>query len=243
MTKRNSILSENKKLVAQALRHEVKINLYSYFMPKIDSISKIIIKINMSKSIETSKIKAAHPQFDVATFITDRFSPRAFSEKNISNEAINTLFEAASWAASANNEQPWEFYYAHKGTEGFQKIWESLMGGNQPWAKDAAALVVTVARTSFESNGSANGSALHDLGMANATLLLQARTLDIFGHPMGGFDRVKATEILNLDENRVPVCVIALGYLGDAEQLIEPFKTRELSPRSRKTVDQFVKKI
>ncbi len=117
------------------------------------------------------------------------------------------------------------------------------MGGNQPWAKDAAALVVTVARKTFAANGNANGSALHDLGMANATLLLQARALDIFGHPMGGFDREKATEILNLDEDRMPVCVIALGYLGDAEQLIEPFKTRELSPRSRKTVDQFVKEI
>ena len=197
----------------------------------------------MLETIETTKIKAAQTQFDVAPFITDRFSPRAISEKSISNEAMNTIFEAASWSASANNEQPWEFYYAHKGTEGFQKIWESLMGGNQPWAKDAAALVITVARKTFAANGTANGSALHDLGMANATLLLQARALDIFGHPMGGFDREKATEILNLDENRVPVCVIALGYLGDAEQLIEPFKTRELSPRSRKTVDQFVKEI
>lgn len=197
----------------------------------------------MSETIETTKIKAAQTQFDVATFITKRFSPRAFSKKSISIEAMNTIFEAASWSASANNEQPWEFYYAHKDTEGFQKIWESLMGGNQPWAKDAAALVVTVARKTFAANGTANGSALHDLGMANATLLLQARALDIFGHPMGGFDRVKATEILNLDEDRMPVCVIALGYLGDAEQLIEPFKTRELSPRSRKTVDQFVKEI
>ncbi len=197
----------------------------------------------MLETIETTKIKSAHTQFDVAPFITDRFSPRAFSEKSISNEAMNTIFEATSWSASANNEQPWEFYYAHKGTEGFQKIWESLMGGNQPWAKDAAALVVTVARKTFAANGNANGSALHDLGMANATLLLQARALDIFGHPMGGFDREKATEILNLDEDRMPVCVIALGYLGDAEQLIEPFKTRELSPRSRKTVDQFVKEI
>jgi nitroreductase len=197
----------------------------------------------MLETIETTKIKSAQTQFDVAPFITERFSPRAFSEKSISKEAINTIFEAASWSASANNEQPWEFYYAHKGTEGFQKIWASLMGGNQPWAKDAAALVITVARKTFAGNGNANGSALHDLGMANATLLLQARALDIFGHPMGGFDRIKATEILNLDEDRIPVCVIALGYLGDAEQLIEPFKTRELSPRSRKTIDQFVKEI
>ena len=197
----------------------------------------------MLESIEITQIKAAQTQFDVATFITERFSPRAFSENSITNEAMNTIFEAASWAASANNEQPWEFYYAHKGTEGFQKIWESLMGGNQPWAKDAATLVVTVARKTFAANGTANGSALHDLGMANASLLLQARALDIFGHPMGGFDRAKAAEILNLDEDRMPVCVIALGYLGDAEQLIEPFKTRELTPRSRKSVDQFVKEI
>ena len=139
------------------------------------------------------------------------------------------------------NEQPWEYYYAHRGSDGFQKIWECLMPGNQPWAKNAAVLVVAVSRNTHAANGKHNVTALHDLGMANATLLLQARSLGIFGHPMGGFDPAKATALLQLDENRSPVCVFALGYLDDPEKLEEPFKTRELTPRSRKPVEEFAR--
>ncbi len=197
----------------------------------------------MTETIEITEIKAAHTQNDVASFITKRFSPRAFSEKSLSETVMNTLFEAASWAASANNEQPWMYYFAHKNTEGFDKIWSCLMPGNQPWAKNAAALVVTVARKTFERNGSNNMAAEHDLGMANATLLLQARDLDVFAHPMGGFDKIKAAEMLDLDENSLPICVLALGYLGDVEQLEEPFKSRELSGRSRKPLAEFVKQV
>lgn len=197
----------------------------------------------MIKTIEIEEIKAAHTQYDVAPFITNRFSPRAFSEKSISETTMNTLFEAASWAASANNEQPWAYYFAHKNTEGFDKIWSCLMEGNQPWAKNAAALVVTVARKTFERNGKNNVAAEHDLGMANATLLLQTRALDVFAHPMGGFHKDKTIEMLGLDENNVPICVLALGHLGDAEQLEEPFKSRELTPRSRKSLEKFVKQV
>jgi nitroreductase len=197
----------------------------------------------MSETIEITEIKAAHTHYEVASFITERFSPRAFSEKNISETLMNTLFEAASWAASANNEQPWAYYFAHKNTEGFDKIADCLMPGNQVWAKHAAALVVTVAKKTFERNGNNNVAAEHDLGMANATLLLQARALDVFAHPMGGFDKIKAAEMLGLEENSVPICVLALGYLGNAEQLEEPFKSRELTPRSRKPLDEFVKQV
>lgn len=197
----------------------------------------------MSETIEITEIKAAHTQYEVASFITERFSPRAFSEKNISETVMNTLFEAASWAASANNEQPWAYYFAHKNTEGFDKIADCLMPGNHVWAKHAAALVVTVARKTFERNGSNNVAAEHDLGMANATLLLQARALDVFAHPMGGFDKIKTAEMLGLEGNSLPICVLALGYLGDAEQLEEPFKSRELTPRSRKPLEEFVKQV
>lgn len=189
---------------------------------------------------ETVKIKAAQIQTAVAPFITTRFSPRAFSDKAISQETALSLFEAASWAASANNEQPWEYVYAHKDTPGFQQLWECLMPGNQPWAKNAALLVVSIARKTFAANGNPNGSAPHDLGMANANLLLQAGSVDIFGHPIGGFDRAKATELLQLDENRAPLCMFALGYLGEADSLEEPFKSRELTPRSRKPLESFV---
>ena len=197
----------------------------------------------MTETINTTEIKAAHTQYGVAPFITNRFSPRAFSGKNISDEVMNTLFEAASWAASANNEQPWMYYFAHKNTEGFEKLAECLMPGNHVWAKNAAVLVVTVAQKTFAKNGNPNVAAEHDLGMANATLLLQASTLDVFGHPMGGFFKDKAADVLGLDDNSAPICMLALGYLGSPEQLDEPFKTRELTGRNRKPLDQFVKEI
>ena len=194
----------------------------------------------MVETIETKDIKSAQSHFNVAQFITARFSPRAFAETNISHETMNTLFEAASWAASANNEQPWLYYYALKGTEGFDKLAALLMPANHIWAKNAAVLVVSAIRKTFAANGNNNGSAEHDLGMANANLLLQAAELDIFGHPMGGFYRDKAIEALGLDENQKPMCMFALGYLGDVEQLEEPYKARELMKRSRKPLETFV---
>ena len=197
----------------------------------------------MTETIETQEIKAAHTQFGVAPFITKRFSPRAFSEESISPEVINALFEAASWAPSANNEQPWMYYFAHKNTEGFEKLAECLMPGNHIWAQHAAALVVTVARKTFEGNGNSNGAAEHDLGMANATLLLQAAALEVFGHPMGGFFKDKAADVLGLEGNSAPICMLALGYLGSPEQLDEPFKARELSGRNRKPLEAFVKEV
>ncbi|MBL7817921.1 MAG: nitroreductase family protein [Saprospiraceae bacterium] len=191
-------------------------------------------------AIETKEIKAAKTQYGVASFITDRFSPRAFSDKEISAETMNTLFEAASWAASANNEQPWVYYFAHKNTEGFNRLFDCLMPGNRPWAKDAAVLVVSAARKTFAANGNNNVAAAHDLGMANAQLLLQACAMDIYGHPIGGFDKQKTAEFLEMGENLQPLCMFALGYLGDAEQLEEPYKSRELSERTRKPLSEFV---
>jgi nitroreductase len=191
-------------------------------------------------NLDTIQHKAAAAKHGVSAFITDRFSPRAFSDQAISEETMNTLFEAASWAASANNEQPWRYFYALKGTPGFDQLVATLMPGNQPWAPNAAALVVTVARKTFAANGNNNGSAEHDLGMANATLMLQARQLDIFSHPMGGYQKDKAKELLGLDDTQAPMCMIALGYLGSPDSLEEPYHTRELAPRTRKEIGEFV---
>jgi nitroreductase len=197
----------------------------------------------MVETLDIKEIKAVQTQFSVAPFITARFSPRAFADTPLSHETMNTLFEAASWAASAMNEQPWVYFYALKGTDGFEKISDCLIPFNKSWAHNAAALVVSVARKTYAANGHHNIAAEHDLGMANTNLLLQAADLEIFSHVMGGFDRAKAAEILNLDENHSPMCVIALGYLGELEQLEEPLKSLELMPRNRKPVNEFTKQI
>jgi nitroreductase len=184
-------------------------------------------------------IKIAKTTYPVLDVIKNRWSARAFSSKDISDEELNTLFEAASWAASANNEQSWQYIYAKKGTEAFDTIWNCLLPGNQPWAKHAAALIVAVARKTFEANNTLNAYAGHDLGMANAHLLLQARAMNIYCHPMAGFNKIKLTENLNLSENQDAFCVIATGFLAEAETLEEPFKTRELTARKRKNISEF----
>lgn len=187
-----------------------------------------------------SQIKIATTEHDVLDIIKNRWSPRSFSDKVIPENDLYTLFEAAGWAASANNEQPWQYFYASNGHDGFVQIADSLFGGNKTWAEHADVLIVAVARKTFEANQSENAVALHDLGMANAHLLLQASFLGIYSHMMGGFDKAKISETLNLNDKQDAVAVIALGYLDDAEKLEEPFKTRELTPRVRKPLDAFV---
>jgi nitroreductase len=190
-----------------------------------------------------SSIKIAKTNFPVLEIIRKRWSARAFSDQAITDVEINTLLEAASWAASANNEQPWQFLYAQKNTEGFNKIWNCLMPGNQPWAKNANILLVSIARTTFEASQKPNPFGMHDLGLANSNLLLQATEMNIYSHPMAGFDKAKLITDLNLSENQMPICVIALGFLAPANTSEEPFKERELTPRNRKAVSEFAFKI
>lgn len=180
---------------------------------------------------------------NVHPLIQKRWSPRAFSEKLVSEEDLNTIFTGASWAASAMNEQPWQYVYAVRGTPGFHSLWECLLPGNKPWTKQAAVLFVAMQRHTFNSSGKQNKWATHDVGMANAQLLLQATSLNIFGHLMAGFDAEKLKTLLELGDNISPVCMGVLGYLGEPDQLEEPYKSREKAPRSRKALEEFVKKL
>lgn len=192
----------------------------------------------------TTATKVAQSQYKLADFITHRWSPRAFSEKTIDQPSLHTILEAATWSYSANNAQPWEYYYAHRAdVQGFQKLLSCLLPGNQTWAKQAAVLIVAVVRKNFD-NGHPNPFAKHDLGAANANLSAQALTMGIYTHIMGGFDPLKTKEVLNLvEEEREAVVCIAMGYLGSAEQLEEPFLSRELAPRSRKAVSECSQRI
>lgn len=193
--------------------------------------------------LETEKIKKATVEHEVHPLIQKRWSPRSFSDKDIPESELMRLFEAARWSASANNEQPWQYSYAFRGTEGFEKIWDGLLPGNQPWAKNASVLVVAKARGTFTKSGKANAWAVHDLGMANAQLLMQATQQEIYAHFMAGFDKEKIKASLSISENVEPICVIALGYLGEAEALEEPYRTRELTPRNRLNISAFTNQV
>lgn len=188
-------------------------------------------------------IKVPDTEYDIHPVIKKRWSPRAFSDRQIEKEQLLELFEAAGWAASAFNEQPWRYVYAFRGTPGFDRLWNCLSSGNRPWTKDAAVLIAVLQRNTLTKTGKVNHWATHDVGMANAQLLLQAAHRDIYGHLMAGFDKKAVTELLELDDDVQPVCMAALGYLGDPDQLDEPYRTRELTPRSRLPVDAFTEEL
>jgi nitroreductase len=184
-------------------------------------------------------IKRAVTQYPVLDIIKNRWSPRSFSGKAIEPADVNAILEAGTWAFSAINEQPWRYIVAHRGTELFNSFFDLLFAGNQPWNINAAALLISVSKKTF-ANDKINSSALHDVGAANMLLTLQANSMGIYTHIMGGFDKEKAVSLLHLSEDLEPVVVIALGYPDNADKLEEPFKTREITPRTRKPLDEII---
>jgi nitroreductase len=183
-------------------------------------------------------IKEAKTIYPVHELISKRWSARAFSDKAISKEELFTLIEAASWASSSVNEQPWGYLYSFKGSEGFNTMWDCLSAGNQPWVKNASVLLMCIANKNFHKNGELNRHYMHDTGMANANLLTQATSMGIYCHILGGYDHAKTDEVFNISADQEVICFIALGYLGDENVLEEPYKTREITPRNRKSLDQ-----
>lgn len=183
-------------------------------------------------------IKKADTHTPIHDLLASRWSPRAFQQKQIPQEEINTLFEAARWAASSMNEQPWRFIYARKGEPAFEKIANTLMEGNA-WAKEAPLLLVTIIKENFAKNGKNNRVALHDLGLAMGNLSIQAEHLGIALHHMGGIYTEKITQAFELPEDATPQTVVAIGYYGDAEQLNGELKQRELAQRERNPINDF----
>tara|TARA_B100000809_G_scaffold136156_1_gene133718 strand:+ start:11214 stop:11738 length:525 start_codon:yes stop_codon:yes gene_type:complete len=155
---------------------------------------------------------------EVLDVIKDRFSPYEYTDKAISKEDLNTLFEAAGKAASAFNEQPWRFIYALRDDEdAFMAIHECLVDGNKGWTANLPVLMISVVRENFEKNGNPNGTAEHDLGLAVGNLSVQAQAMGINLHQMGGIIPQNAIDKLNIPEGYKPLTAIALGYYeGDS---------------------------
>jgi nitroreductase len=192
-------------------------------------------------SLDSNAIKVAVTEHAVHPLIRERWSSRAFSARDITHEEMMTLFEAASWAPSAMNEQPWRYRYALRGTRAFDALFECLTGGNRAWAHGAAALVVCSGMKLLSRNNEPNHSWQHDVGLSNANLLTQATSMDIHGHLLGGFDPQKVNALLAIDTTKEEVtCLLALGFLGDPNGLTEPFHTREITPRVRRALSTTV---
>ena len=168
-----------------------------------------------------------------------RWSPRSFADRPVSNQDLATVLEAARWAASSYNEQPWRFIVARKSDgPAYEKLLSLLAPFNQAWAKSAPVLIITVAKRAFTHNGSPNRHALHDTGAASAHLALQAAALGLHVHGMAGFDTVKAQQELGIPSDYEPVAALALGYLGSADDLPETYRERERAPRQRKPLSE-----
>lgn len=174
--------------------------------------------------------------------IQNRWSPCEFSDKPVTNEMINLLFEAARSAPSSRNEQPWNYFYAHRNdTTAFNELVGLLTGNNPFWAKDAQVLIISVMKKFYDYKNRPNGKALHDTGMANISLAIQAAEMGVQAHPMGGFDKEKAAEYLNIDtEKYAPVLMFAVGFPDETRPFSEITRQRIQEHQSRKELKEFV---
>lgn len=178
--------------------------------------------------------KPANPDCPIHDLLRRRWSPRAFSRRPVPAEALWSVLEAARWAPSSMNEQPWRFVVAtQKDSETFSALLDSLMEGNRIWACHAPVLILAVAKTCYE-DGTPNRHAWYDVGQAVAHLSVQATALGLFVHQMGGFSPQKARLSLALPEGYEPVTVIALGYGAEPDVLPEYLREREVAPRVRR---------
>lgn len=184
--------------------------------------------------------KPADSQYQIHDLLRRRWSPRAFDDRPIEPEKLRSLFEAARWAPSSNNGQPWRFLIAVKEIKAeYDRLFNCLVEGNQQWASRAPVLLLSVATLQFE-DGSMNRHALHDTGMAAENLVIQATAIGLVAHQMAGFRIDQARADCQIPEGYEPVTMIAIGYPGDPFLLSDRLRARENQPRVRKPATEFV---
>jgi nitroreductase len=194
-----------------------------------------------AQTIVDSADRTAEPDHPIHALIAQRFSPRAFADKAIDQETLQAIFEAARWAPSAFNAQPWSFIVARREDEqAFEKALSMLNEGNRRWANKAAALVLVMTKTHDPEAGHSYTHGRHDVGIATGFLMLQALEHGVYSHAMAGIRRDAIAEEYALPEEWEPITALALGHLGDASELPEDLEERERAPRTRRPQDSFV---
>jgi len=184
--------------------------------------------------------KPADAQHPIHDLLARRWSPRAFADRPVAPDVLRSLCEAARWAPSSANLQPWSFIVATRDNQQeFARMLECLVEGNQIWAKQAPVLIVSVA-AKLDRDGDPNPHAWYDVGQAVALLSVQATALGLFVHQMAGILPDKIRGLYQIPDSYEPVTGIALGYPGTPEQLPDKLRQRELAPRTRKPINEFV---
>jgi len=178
--------------------------------------------------------------FPIASQFLERWSPRAFADRPVTEEQVLTTLEAARWAPSASNLQPWRFVYAVRGTPEFDTLLALLVPFNQGWAKEAGALVFIASVTSFDG-ARQNMTHSFDAGSAFMSLSLQAHAMGLVAHGMAGIDFDKAPAALNLPANLKLEAAVAIGYQGEAASLPDALRARETPSQRQALADMAFK--
>ncbi|HUB31334.1 MAG TPA: nitroreductase family protein [Terracidiphilus sp.] len=190
---------------------------------------------------EVHHLKQAPTDEEVLPVVRTRWSPRSFSDRQVSAADLRKVFEAARWAPSSFNEQPWRFLLGVRGSDAYQKIASALGEFNQSWALSAPVLILGAAKTRFTHNHAENIYGYFDLGAASGFITLQAAALGLHTHQMAGFDHDAARRAFQIPEEYVLGSVIALGYQGEPSALSkEQMVAQETAPRSRKSLSEIV---
>lgn len=188
------------------------------------------------------KNKTATTSFAIADHIAQRWSPCSFRPDALTTKQVGSLFEAARWAASSFNDQPWRFIYAvnEENPVGYKRILDTLMEFNQSWAQHAGMLAIVCAWTVSARTGKPNPKAIYDTGQAVANLSTQATAMGLHVHQMGGFNSDAARLALDIPADWEPVVALAVGYRGVPESLSPEMQQREFSDRDRLALKEFV---
>lgn len=182
-------------------------------------------------------MKQRVPEYEVLDLIINRWSPRAMSGESISNEQLMALFEAAKWAPSSYNNQPWRFIYATRDSKSWQKFLDLLVPFNKEWAQNAAVLIVAISHKNFEYNNKPSRTHSLDTGAATENLMLQAVSMNLVAHGMEGFDYDRAKKELNIPDDYQVEAMYAIGKHAPKEVLSAELQQREI-PSDRKKVAQ-----
>lgn len=198
----------------------------------------------MNTDIEENNVlnlAVATRQHSLHPLMSARKSPRAFTEQRIEPAKLLSILEAARWAPSASNIQPWRFIVVGKDRpEDYERMANLLFDGNKVWAAKAPVLILSVAYVTDKASRKANKYAFHDVGLATENLLLQATSVGLAAHLMGGFHADRARATFNIPPEYEPVAIVAVGYEGGREYLPQPLLDRELAPRVRKPLSELV---
>lgn len=176
-------------------------------------------------------------EYPIDTLFLDRWSPRAMSGEAISEAELMTLFEAAHWAPSSGNSQPWRFLYARRDTEHWPLFFDLLNEGNKTWCHRAAALLVFISRTTNEKSGRALVTHSYDTGAAWMSLALQGWITGLVVHGMAGFDYARAKDALHVPDDFTVEAMAAVGRPGSKEDLPPQHLSREFPSQRRPVAD------